>query len=395
VKLKSLILNAILVAGSVATACAIGEVALRIVRINSRSTIDFVEGKGLRRVPGSQYVHTKEGHSEGRFNSHGFRDAERTLEKPPGAFRIEVFGDSFIEGLQVSLERTMPALMDARLSATRSTPRIEVLNLAQSGFGTTDECLRFRHFGKAFSPDLVVVAMFVGNDIRNNSKTLNTESLTYYYVLGTDGRLKLDTSLPDAYERSRTAAQRAFQAVKRHSYLASLLSENLYLLRRATAAKAIQAREGAAAAPGTLAPLDDFNLFVDDPPQVWKDAWAVTQAVLLKFRDDAQAAGARFVVMTIPSAEQIDPEAQRKIEARVGRALDWDRPDAILVPFARGHGIPILPLAPVFREAYAKSGETLYGFGGGGNHGHWNERGHALAATTLLEFLQREGLIHD
>lgn len=392
-KLKNMILNAVLVAGSVATACAIAEVALRIARISSPSTIDFVKGKGLRRVPGSQYVHTKEGRSEGRFNSHGFRDAERTLEKPPGGFRIEVFGDSFVEALQVALVDSLPARLEQAVRASGRSG-VEVFNLGQSGFGTTDECLRFRHFGKAFSPDLVVVAVFVGNDIRNNSKTLNTESVTYYYVLGADGRLELDTSLPDAYARSRTAAQRAFQAVKRHSYLASLVSERVYFLRRAMAAKAIQAREGAAA-PGTIAPLDDLNLFVDDPPQVWKDSWAVTQAVLLKFRDDVQAAGARFVVMTIPSAEQIDPEAQREIEARVGRALDWDRPDAILVPFARGHGIPILPLAPVFSEAYARNGETLYGFGGGGNHGHWNERGHALAATTLLEFLQREGLIHD
>jgi len=392
---KTIALNLALLLGSVLVTCLIAEVVLRVAGINTPSTVEFVKGKGLRRVPGSWYVHSKEGHSEGRFNSHGFRDVERSVAKPAGGFRIEIFGDSYVDALQVALPDSFPARLEA---AVRDSGRsgVEVLNLGQSGFGTTDECLRFEHFGKAFGPDLVVVALFVGNDIRNNSKTLNTESVTYYYVMGEDGRLVLDTSLPDAYERSRTTLQRAFQAIKRHSYFASLISERLYLLRRGGTMKAIKAREEAdTPAPGTLSPLDDLNLFVDDPPQVWKDAWAVTQAVLLKFRDDANAAGARFAVMTIPAAEQIDPAAQEEIHKRIGRTLDWDRPDALLVPFAREHGIPILPLAPILRETYAKTGTPLYGFGGGGNHGHWNERGHALAGSALFTFLDQEGLLHD
>jgi hypothetical protein len=394
---KQVLLNAALVAGTVVVTALAAEVVLRIVKINTLSSVEFVDGKGLRRVPHAFYLNNKEGSSRGYYNGLGFRDVERSLEKPSGTYRIAVFGDSFVEGLQVALERTMPALMEAQLKQTRPSPPIEVLNLAQSGFGTTDECLRFQNFGRAFSPDLVVVGLFVGNDLRNNSKTLNTESMTYYYVLGPDGRLVLDSSLPDAYEKGRTAFQRAFQAVKQHSYLASLVSERIYLLRRARAGRETKARVEAAApvAAGELAPLDDLNLFVDDPPQVWKETWAVTEAVLVKFRDDVQAAGARFVVMTIPAAEQIDDDAQAETEKRIGRKLDWDRPDAVLVPFAREHGITILPLAPKFREVYAKTKEPLYGFGGKGNHGHWNERGHALAASTLLEFLEKEGLLHD
>ena len=395
-RLRTLAINLALLAGSVLVTCLLAEVALRVARINTPSTVEFVPGKGLRRVPGSTYVHAKEGHSSGRFNAHGFRDVERDVKKPAGGYRIEIFGDSFVDALQVELPDSFPARLEKAIAGTGRTG-VEVLNLGQSGFGTTDECLRFQNFGKAFAPDVVVVALFVGNDLRNNSKTLNTESVTYYYVLGADGRLTLDSSLPDAYERNRTFVQRAFQSVKRHSYLASLVSERLYLLRRAKTAKETKSKVETAvpAASGTLPPLDDFNLYVDDPPPVWKDAWAVTEAVLLKFRDDVTASGARFVVMTIPAAEQIDPEAQSEVEARIGRGLDWDRPDAVLVPFARENGIPILPLATVFRETYARTREPLYGFGGHGNHGHWNEKGHALAATTLLDFLQREGLLHD
>lgn len=390
--LKGAIVNVSLLAGTLLVTCLLAEIALRIVKINTPSAIEFIEGKGLRRIPGAWYVHTKEGHSEGRFNEFGFRDRSRVERKPAGTYRIEVFGDSFVDALQVPLEESFPARLERSLGGA-PTP-VEVLNLGQSGFGTTDECLRFEHFGQPFAPDLVVVALFVGNDIRNNSKTLNTEALTYYYVLGPDGKLSLDTSLPDAYEKNRSLFQRAFQALKRHSYLASLVSERLYLLRRARTAEETRLKTGTGPAhAGGLAPLDDLNLFVDEPPQVWKDAWDVTLAVLLKFRADAERAGARFAVMMIPTAEQIDVEAQSRAEATAGRKLDWDRPDAILEPFAREHGIPFLRLTPIFRETYAKTREPLYGFGGGGNHGHWNANGHELAAASLRSFLESEGLL--
>ena len=393
---RQALINASLVFGTVVIAALAVEVVLRIVKINGPSTVEFVEGKGLRYVPHAFYLHVKEGRSQGYFNGHGFRDVERSLEKPANTYRIAVFGDSFAEGLQVPLESTMPSLMEARLREARPTPRIEVLNLAQSGFGTTDEYLRFERFGKAFSPDVVVVAVCVGNDIRNNSRTLNADAMTYYYALGADGQLVLDSTLPEAYAK-RPAFQRAFQAVKRHSYLASLVAERVWLLRQAEAARDSEARLVAAepVASGALAPLDDLNVFVDDPPRAWKDSWEVTQAVLLRFRDDAKAAGARFVVMTIPPAEQIDEAARAETERRVGRKLDWDRADTVLVPFAQANAIPILPLAPVFRSTYTRTREPLYGFAGGVNVGHWNERGHALAATTLLDFLDGEGLLDD
>ena len=70
------------------------EGVLRIVKINTLSHITYVKGKGLINEPGAYYVHKKEGFSEGRFNVHGFRDVERSIEKPPGTYRIAVFGDS-------------------------------------------------------------------------------------------------------------------------------------------------------------------------------------------------------------------------------------------------------------------------------------------------------------
>ena len=55
----------------------------------------FIPGKGTTRIPNAYYRWTEEGGSEGYINSHGFRDLERTYEKPPGVFRIVVPYEKF------------------------------------------------------------------------------------------------------------------------------------------------------------------------------------------------------------------------------------------------------------------------------------------------------------
>src|SRR5262249_24782497 len=139
-------------------------------RINTKSNSRFIPGLGSTFIPHAYYRHTKEGFSEGYFNSHGLRDYERTYAKPRDTFRILVLGDSCVEALQVALENTFPALLEKRLNENSASRRFEVLNLGQSGFGTADEYMRYLNFGVNYTPDLVLLAFLTGNDFRNNSK---------------------------------------------------------------------------------------------------------------------------------------------------------------------------------------------------------------------------------
>ena len=76
------------------------EIGLVVLGINTKSNIRFLADKGTTYIPQAYYRHTKEGFSEGYFNAHGFRDYERTYQKPENTFRILIFGDSYVEGLQ-------------------------------------------------------------------------------------------------------------------------------------------------------------------------------------------------------------------------------------------------------------------------------------------------------
>ena len=50
--------------------------------------------------------------------------------------------------------------------------RVEVLNFGCDGYGTAQEFILLRDRVWRYAPDVVVLAVFTGNDIRNNSLVL-------------------------------------------------------------------------------------------------------------------------------------------------------------------------------------------------------------------------------
>lgn len=98
-------------------------------------------------------------------SSHGMRDREYPLAKPPGTFRIAGLGDSVMFGWGVRAEESYLEVLERRLNEMPGPhPRFEVLNFAVPGYNTAVEAAVFERKAAAFSPDLVVIH-FVGNDM--------------------------------------------------------------------------------------------------------------------------------------------------------------------------------------------------------------------------------------
>lgn len=372
------------------------EIGLAVVQINQKSHVRLVPGKGVTYIPGAYYRHTKEGFSQGYFNSHGFRDYERTYEKPKDTFRILIFGDSYVEALQVPLEDSFPALLEKKLNTGSSTKKVEVIALGQSGFGTADAYMRYVNFGVKYSPDLVILAFLTGNDFRDNSKVLSREALAYYYVFDDKGQLVLDSSKYEEYERGMISQVRGlFQSLKRKSYLLSLVSERVYLLMRKFEETRFEHK--LAGMPQVnenreIDPFSDLNIYRTDVSMPWKDAFEISKSLILKFKDTVEKDGAKFVLVTLSNAEQVHPRIREKLNARYPGAFDYERPDRMLEEFAKQKGIIALKLMPEFREYHLQTGKDLHGFGSSGV-GHWNENGHRLAAEEILNFLQQQNLL--
>ena len=183
---------------------------------------------GSRLRPGFQGWFTKEGRAFVTINSAGFRDREHSLAKPPDTVRIAVLGDSFAEAVQVPLEKTFWSVLEGELQRRHvfGERQVEVLNFGISGHGTAQQLQVLRHYVWPYEPDLVLLAFFAGNDVRNNSRQLESDHVKPFFAVQ-HGELILDERFlqhPD-YIRAGTAQVRFKVSLINASRLLQLANE--------------------------------------------------------------------------------------------------------------------------------------------------------------------------
>jgi SGNH hydrolase-like domain, acetyltransferase AlgX len=329
------------------------------------------------------WVKTAEYTSRVTINSLGLRGPERPFDKPPGTHRILMLGDSFVEAAQVSERDGVASRLEAALNATQ-TGRYEVLNAGVGGWGTGQQSIYLEAEGHRYQPDLVLVALYLGNDIYDNSYTLQGRPRNPhepYFVLEDDGSLRqLDFRLRKPEEIDPLVAQ-----LRAHALLWNVVET------------------------GVLTKFADEG---DDPPEVRLnrfnlnkmllhgvelneralDAWKVTLALLERTRRLADQHGAQTAVVAIPAAWQVlDEEWDDLIRANKLRPAAWspDAPNDFLAARGREIGAPILDLLPALRREAASTDARLYF----PLDKHWTAHAHAVAARELAAFLTQTGLV--
>jgi hypothetical protein len=100
-----------------------------------------------------------------RTNRFGMRDDDVELLKPDRTFRILNLGDSFGAGHGVHQDSSYSELLEKQLNASLVPDlHVDVLNASVPGYDPRNEYLYYLHYGRAFTPDLVVLGLYVGND---------------------------------------------------------------------------------------------------------------------------------------------------------------------------------------------------------------------------------------
>ena len=97
-----------------------------------------------------------------RTSALGFRDRERAEAKPAGTLRVAVLGDSFVQAVQVPLEKTATQILEQRLEAAppKGFGHAEVLNFGIANHGVGQCLLTWEAYAQRFAPERV--AVFVG-----------------------------------------------------------------------------------------------------------------------------------------------------------------------------------------------------------------------------------------
>lgn len=313
------------------------------------------------------------------INRRGLRDVEHELEKPAGRTRVLLVGDSFVEALHVPLDAAVGRQLEAALNQALPAPRFEVISAGVSGYGTAAELLFWEADLRAYRPDVVVVAFYVGNDVKNNSPTLEDYLQPQYDPAGALQRIDNKQKVP--------AAPRS----KAFHYFRQLLLRRQPALAQRLAAWGLLPSQAVRQAPQRDGIAVDYGVYTAFPDAAWQDAWERSTRLLDQMRRSVEDTGARFVVAIVAPRDQIYPEIWaeivRQTPAMQNMAWDLDGASRRAEAWCHERGAHCVALASRFRAVAQSGGEALHYR----QDGHWTPAGHKLAAGVIAEYLHDMG----
>jgi hypothetical protein len=332
-----------------------------------------------------------------RTNELGLRSPTIPPEKAPGEYRILLLGDSYTFGYGVAAEDTFGARLEGRLNARGdASRRFVVINAGVSAYGTAQELLQYEMVGRAFHPDLVMLAFFVGNDIQDNLclelRSLRPTTRPPCFGLR-DGQL-IELSKP-AKDAGKPAEPPGVLAKALGSFRDLELQK---LVRQRGVPLLVET-------PGLVRFFASIGLDFDPgylphvaagwySPGYAERGWALTRALIERLQADTAADGARLVLILIPSRVQVLPKLSTLLpvlypdSAEVAALMDDPtKPQRLMLDFAAKRGIPAFDLMPSI-VSRGNVSELYYPA-----IAHWTELGHAIAAAAIDEFLEKESVI--
>jgi hypothetical protein len=170
-------------------ACGISEGWIRLF-IPVKNICYVIDNKiGVRFCPNQKtYGYVEKGYTSILMtNNLGFHDIDRNFEKSPGRYRVQMYGDSFLQGTGVSRAETVPSLIEKALNAGASSMKFEVMNMASGEDGTSSELLTYEEIGKNFTPDLVI--LYFRDDFPDNVIQIHGRGFSPYHKIDSSGQL--------------------------------------------------------------------------------------------------------------------------------------------------------------------------------------------------------------
>jgi hypothetical protein len=351
---------------SILVALAVGEVAARLVpEPKSPYEPPYIDDEASVFRPTPGWTDGKV-----RITAQGLRDDDDVpLAKPAGEKRVLFLGDSFLYAARLAWKDVLTERIEARLPGARC------LDACCPGWATSHERGFLERYGLAFSPDVVVVAFFVGNDV-------------------------MEIASPD---RFGVREDHSIEVHKRTPSLRSRILGHSALWRRIEATPFYRRIAHHRKADGTK-PEEDVEARYYEIEQLrleqWRksawdrppldDGWRKVELELARIRDLARGAGARVLVLAIPDEIQVDEvvraETVRRSSPRIESLADYelDQPQRALAAICQRVELPLVDVLPAFREKGAKGGLYLRK----PFDTHWNEDGHALATELLAPKIQ-------
>jgi hypothetical protein len=334
----------------------VAEAAVRLVRPQAVMTVtpglyQPDEPRRYRIAPGfrGRITNQAEFDTEVVTNREGLRGLE-VGPKRAGSLRILAIGDSFTFGVGARQTETWPARLERRM------PNAQVLNAGAPGFGVPDEVAWFEQYGGALDPDVVVVAVFLANDLQDASPDQPKVAVV-------DGALVVP---------GETGGLRRW--LYYHSHLFRLLKSSVLEGR-------VRSLLGLKEPWATRELRAEFSLYASTLPEELRKGAEATDAAVARLA----SRDVPVVAVLIPSLPQVDPQRWTALLGRFGlnpAGHDPRRPNRLFREIFERRGVPVLDLTDTFAAAIGQGQQIYYPI-----DQHLTPAGYDLMARTIGEFL--------
>ncbi len=293
------------------------------------------------------------------WNSRGYFDREYAQKKISESYRIVVIGDSYVESVQVPLDRTFHRLLEIRLNSgiNELYPKgFEVLALGSSGSGQKRNFVTLSQEAALLEPDMVVMTL-CSNDICDDDPILKKELDLF---AGSTGPFVRNLVLHGYY--ALAFASKRFEEIKRNR-----ISVSPELLQ-----------------------------WTKNPPVKISNGWTTTLNSILESKNFCESRGISFLLVYVGSEIELrhalDPLGTIEALKSMGpghEALEWDFQQALktLRSFSENNRINFLCLQDSLNRAQEKYGLVVFG-------DHYSFFGHEVVAS-LMECVVRKLLTNS
>lgn len=356
---------------SIALAVFVMEVGLRVAGFGFPETLNHYDAEtGWSKTPGAVVHHeSRDFDVVLEINELGLRDDPMSspAKTESNVFRVLCLGDSFTLGSTVEREDLFVDQLERWWRAEER--RAETINAGTEGWSTDQEARWFEVHGAAYQPDLVLLATYE-NDLYWCGQTDYFGKSKPRY--GPDGSL-------EARELIETKPTSGLKKSAILRFLGALIGPRGGGPQHFTP-------DG-----GDQSILKEFGALLVQQPDFMIDAEARAKGSLSALQRAVDAAGAKLVLVPIPSQSAVDEgfavDFGSDTLGLARAAWNPERPVEIYIRFAEELGIPYIDVRDALRDRIA-AGERLY-------HRvdwHLNPAGNAALAMALHERLDDPAL---
>lgn len=283
-------------------------------------------------------------------NSLGMRDDEPLTDQPrtEGSRRVLLLGDSFAMGYGVERPRIFADRLEHAVPA-------DVVNAGTGGYELVQQPRVLAEYGPRFRPDLVVYALYLGNDLAQND----------------EWEVRQDSTL---HNRVREYPVRQAGEFK----LRRLARDFLYGLRKGRSEK-----------EGEWLPFEGYLGLCERTlgPEAAAD-YDEADRLLGQLADEAGRQGVPLLVLMLPYRSMVEPEALASLERKVPdlqARYDLTRPATTVGGRMTARGIAHADATPFLVEEYRRTGQAMFF----PIDGHLTEAGHEAVARFAAPLIRK------